>query len=376
MDRLEKVGYHRERPAGYGSRQLKVLFVRRTVLGEAGASFYFPALLAKLGHSVTAIALAGKHRSSLADTGVRIVEISKQESWLGSLRRIARSIRPDVVHVFLHTGCGLYPWIMRTTPRARFVLDIRSPLLRTGLIRWLSRLRNRLEVTGYDAVATHGIESGRTVIGNGKDMVWIPPGVDLSAVPVRHERRSSTPETRLVYVGSLDWRRRIEEMVKAVSLAAKDIALSLDIYGYNDNKGRITRLIEEQGMTRVMRMHAVIPQAELFDRLSEQDIGLAYVPRRLYDTGLPLKTLEYMACGLPVLATDTTGNRMVVQSRVNGLLVGGDAPSFAKGICELAKAPWLSAASENARRSVESFDWARIVSQRLVPLYYSLIEKG
>ena len=356
---------------------MKVLFVRRTVLGEAGAGHYFPATLARLGHSVTAIALARRRRnpSSLTDTGVRVIEVSKRESWLGSLRMIARSVRPDIVHVFLHTGCGFYPWIMRTTPRSRFVLDIRSPLLRTGLIRWLSRLKNRLEVTGYDAISTHGIESGRTVIGNGKDMVWIPPGVDLSVVPLPHARRSSTAGTRLVYVGSLDWRRRIEEMVKAVSLAAKDIALSLDIYGYNDSEGRITRLIQERGMTRLMRMHAIIPPAELFDRLSEQDIGLAYVPRRLYDTGLPLKTLEYLACGLPVLATDTIGNRMVVQSRINGLLVDDDANSFAEGIRELAKAPWLSAASENARRAVESYDWTRIVSERLIPLYHEVQEK-
>ena len=82
-----------------------------------------------------------------------------------------------------------------------------------------------------------------------------------------------------------------------------------------------------------------------------------------------------MACGLPVLATDTIGNRMVVQSRVNGLLVDDDADSFAAGIRELAKAPWLSDAGGNARRAVESYDWTRIVSQRLIPLYQEVQEK-
>lgn len=102
---------------------------------------------------------------------------------------------------------------------------------------------------------------------------------------------------------------------------------------------------------------------------------LAYVPRRPYDAALPLKTLEYLACGLPVVATNTVGTRMVVQSGVNGLLVDEDRHSFAKGICELAKVPWFPTASENARHSVESDDRVTIVSQRLIPLYQGLLGK-
>ncbi len=355
---------------------MKVLFVRRAVLGEAGAGHYLPTILGQLGHSVATIAVAGTRRSAWADSAVRIIEVGGSESWLGALREAARALQPDIVHVFFHRGCGLCPLMMRTTPRARFVLDIRSPLLRTGLMGWLNRLKNRLEITGYDAVSTHGVESGRTVIGNGTHMVWVPPGVDLSAVPARRRRREGTPERRLVYVGSLDRKRRIEEMVKAVSLAAEDVPLSLDIYGYNDSRGRIMRLVEERGLSRMIRFHGVVPHAELFGHLAEYDLGLAYVPRRLYDTGLPLKTLEYLACGLPVVATDTIGNRMVIQPHVNGLLVGEDARAFADGIRELATAPWLSTASESARQAVECYDWTSIVSQRLLPLYQELRGKA
>jgi len=56
---------------------LKVLFVRRAVLGEAGDNYYLPAIFARLGHSVTVIARAGKHRNSLNDKGVRVIEIGR-----------------------------------------------------------------------------------------------------------------------------------------------------------------------------------------------------------------------------------------------------------------------------------------------------------
>jgi glycosyltransferase involved in cell wall biosynthesis len=176
-----------------------------------------------------------------------------------------------------------------------------------------------------------------------------------------------------VYVGSLDRKRRIEEMVEAVSLAAADLAVSLDIYGYGDRERRVRQAIEERGMTRVIAVHDAVHQAELFQRLSEHDIGLAYVPRVPYDSALPLKTLEYLACGLPVVATDTIGNRMVVQPGVNGLLVDEDPRAFGAGIRELATAAWWWSARQNARPSVESFDWESIVSHRLLPLYQALL---
>ena len=357
---------------------MRILFVRHTSLGRVGggAPHHFPLNLGQSGHQVTVMARTGGDGGALTRAGIRVIEVSRKESWLSSLRKSARFVRPDIVHVFLHRGCGLYPFALRTGSRPRFVLDIRSPLLRTGPLGYLRRLLNRLETVGYDAVSTHGIESGRTVIGNGRDMVWVPPGVDLSALPVRCERRAGTGPMRLVYIGSLDRKRRIEEMVAAVSLAADDISLSLDIYGGGDGKERIRRMVEERGMAQTIRLLGAVPHTQLFERLSACDIGLAYVPRALYDTALPLKTLEYMACGLPVLGTDTVGNRMVVQARVNGLLVDDDAESFAKGIRELAQAPWLSGASENARRSVEPYDWARIVSEKLMPLYQGVLVKG
>jgi glycosyltransferase involved in cell wall biosynthesis len=114
-------------------------------------------------------------------------------------------------------------------------------------------------------------------------------------------------------------------------------AFLLDIYGDGDGKQGIMRAIDERRVAQGIGVHRPIPQPELFKRLSGYDVGLAYVPRRPYGAALPLKTLEYLACGLPVVAANTVGNRMAVQSGVNGLLVDEDTYSFAKGICELAK---------------------------------------
>ena len=117
----------------------------------------------------------------------------------------------------------------------------------------------------------------------------------------------------------------------------------------------------------------IVDRKYLFGKLPEYDLGLSYIPSGIYETAPALKTLEYLACGLPVLATNTHGNRMFVKQGINGFLA--DESLFAQQIVEIVSQVELPEIRQNARVSVASFDWKKIVNERLLPVYRNLLEK-
>ena len=102
-------------------------------------------------------------------------------------------------------------------------------------------------------------------------------------------------------------------------------------------------------------------------------VGLL-TPHALYEAAPPLKTLEYLANGLPTVATNTAGNSLYIQHGQNGLLVADDVHSFAKGIVRLADAPELRhELSRRARAAAEPYDWRRHTLDRLLPVFEELV---
>jgi len=356
---------------------MKILFVQKSKLGryEMAAGYYFPVELARLGHDITVVAPTGGDATAFLNAGVKVTEIEAGASWLGGLRRIALSFRPEIVHVFIHAGCGLYPFVMRFGRSApKFVLDIRSPLLRTGLLRKIVQIKNRLEIIGYSSIFTHSIESGHTVIGDTREMVLAPPGVDCSILPKLMGAKSEHGGIfKLVYVGSIDVKRQLDQMIRSVALARQRVPLTLDLYGDGNAVAGLQEMVNAAGMQEYVHFKGKIARKSLFEIIDGYHAGLSYIPRELYNAAPALKTLEYLACGIPVIATDTDGNRMFVQDGKNGMLTGWTPEAFADGILRFAEGDVRLASPAELRGGVAEYDWGNIVEKRLMPAYSELL---
>ena len=365
---------------------MKILFITNTPLGESSLpAMYYPlVILSAMGHSITIIGRPSGDSQPLIERGVSAIEAKAGASWFKIIRNVARDFQPDIVHVFIHAGCGLYPLLIKSVAKAKFVLDIRSPLLRHGLLRTLIRLKNRLEIWDYDEIFTVGHSLTWTVLNKrhfmyqGRTLHWLPSGVDLEAIPKarKHPEKTVTQSPlQLVYIGHLSHKRKIPQMVDAVIRVAQSYPVHLDIYGSGDDKPQIKNQIQQNNGSHFIRCLDVIPRNELFDRLVNYDIGLSYIPNDLYSTGPPLKTIEYLANNLPVVATNTEGNAIFIKDGENGLLVDEDTQSFSDGILRLAQSPELREKMiRNARSSVEAYDWTHIVKKHLLPVYEQLVE--
>lgn len=357
---------------------MRILFVQRATLGRHGMadSFFIQAKLVLMGMSVQVVALAGGDRTEYMAAGIKVVEVQRKESWWKALRNAVEIFKPDIVHVFIHAGCGVYPFLMRGHGKSRplFVLDIRSPLLRVGLMRRLVQYKNRFEILPYDTIFTHSIASGETVIGTGRSMVLSPPGVDFSLLPALPAiKYVDTAPLKLLYIGSMDVKRGLHEMLRAVALARKSIELTLDLYGDGNAMTDLVRLVQDMGAEKYIHFKGRVERKQLFQLIPDYHAGLSYIPRHLYDAAPALKTMEYLACGIPVVATDTAGNRQFIRVGGNGILADEDRAAFAASIKTLVGSGVLQRDAAEFRESVKDYDWERIVTAIVLPEYRRIL---
>ena len=118
-----------------------------------------------------------------------------------------------------------------------------------------------------------------------------------------------------------------------------------------------------------------IRYAEVPKFLSAMDIAISYIPIvPAFDSQPSGKTVEYLACSLPVIATNTEGNRRFISNGINGLTCRDDSDSLSKAIIRLCLDISLrKKLAKNARSSIEDYDWRKIVRERIVPAYRKVL---
>lgn len=114
-------------------------------------------------------------------------------------------------------------------------------------------------------------------------------------------------------------------------------------------------------------------QADVAALYAQADIAVLPSHRE----GLPKSLLEAMACGLPIVATDTSGCREVVAEGVNGLLVPvRDPRALADAILRLARDPALRARMGAAGRARVEREFAQEIVFRETEAIYREVSGG
>lgn len=90
---------------------------------------------------------------------------------------------------------------------------------------------------------------------------------------------------------------------------------------------QLTALAQEFGISRLM-FRPLVPHEQVAAYLQAADLGLLLYPpgRYLGEFSSPMKLVEYLACGLPVVATSLPALAEIVQDGVNGRLIAPDDP--------------------------------------------------
>ncbi len=244
-------------------------------------------------------------------------------------------------------------------------------------------------VTAEYLRSARGVDGSKVrVIPNG---VWT--GLQAGANPDRPTRASAADQgvrptnpatqgeqqSRMIYFGTLSAWQGVELGVRALAQVRGTHAATLTIVGTGSGRemDSLMALAQKLGVGGFVTVLPAMSQEELAGRVRESDIVLA--PLALNDRNVvqgccPLKILEGMAAGLPVIASDLPVVRELGCHGVHFLLVkAGSVDQIAEAVLRLASDRELATKiGEQARAHVlANFTWER-AGQALIAAYEEL----
>lgn len=194
---------------------------------------------------------------------------------------------------------------------------------------------------------------------------------NVSVVPnvvpkININRSNDKPITHIISLGRLCPNKGFADLIKAFAeIHKQNESLRLTIYSEGPDRPNLEALIQLFGLTKYVSLPGNIP--EINDAFESADL---FVFPSHYE-GFPGALCEAMSAGLPVIASNCSGNVDVVQDKVNGRLFPvGDTETLVSLMNEL-----ISDRAQCKRLSQEAMTLSDTYSlQKIYPLWDSVIK--
>ncbi|MBB6430452.1 glycosyltransferase family 4 protein [Algisphaera agarilytica] len=299
--------------------------------------------------------------------------------------------KPTVIHGHLHEGVGIGK-VLSLLFRVPLVGDLQGSLVgelvqhnfipKQGFVhnlfraaeRWLIRWPNHLVLSSDRA--TEGVAEideltvPATVLDDGVDEnAFLPeaPGENL------REKLGLPTDKKLVgFLGVLNEYQGVSVMLHAAKrVVEKHPDVVFVVMGY-PNVEHYQGVADELGISDSVMFPGRIPYDQARDYLAACDIGFSAKADVTEANG---KLLNYMAVGLPIVATETRVNRSLLDDTA---LYGqvDDGESLADAVCRYLDDPALAEEKAQAgrRRVIDKLSWAA-GGRKLVEVYASVTKK-
>ncbi|HJO38376.1 MAG: glycosyltransferase family 4 protein [Vicinamibacterales bacterium] len=302
-------------------------------------------------------------------------------------RRVARWFRPHLIHAHLHEGIAIGTRL-RASLSVPLVADLQGSLaaelvdhgflpahgLRRRLVQrietWLSQQPDLVLTSsshGVTWLAEHGVPTAR--------IEALPDGVDLERfrpLPLDDALRAQlglVGKRVVVFLGVLTPYQGVDLLLDAAVRVVADVPdAHFLVMGY-PNEDHYRDEIRSRGLQAAVTLPGRIPYDE-----APRWLGLGHVavsPKQSL-TEANGKLLNYMACGLPVVASETPVNRELLGDE--GIYAAvGDADALAQRLVDALKDAEGGRRRGDAlrRRAEERFAWP-VLAARLANLYRGL----
>ena len=172
----------------------------------------------------------------------------------------------------------------------------------------------------------------------GKIGVWTS-GVNLSHFERQGEncRKEMGLEGKkiLIYHGVLSPNRGLQNVVRALDILRNELPdLVFLLVGDGPGRSELEELVRNLKLTEHVRFFGKVPYANIPPYLRSADLAILPFPNiKWWAVSSPLKLMEYLAVGIPVIATDIDAHRWVVNQTGGAVLANNDQPeSLAESI--------------------------------------------
>lgn len=182
--------------------------------------------------------------------------------------------------------------------------------------------------------------------------------------------------TRILYVGGVSYLRGYREMIQMMDYLPEDLKAELHIIGPLQHIAPEDQNRSELEQKRIY-LHGRIPFSDVQKWLGKGKVGLVCLhPIENYRESLPIKMFEYMAAGLPMVATDFPIWKEIVESSNCGFVADAlDPGDMAQKVEQiLSDANLRKQMSADARKAHEErYNWD-VEEKKLLSLYQELLD--
>lgn len=294
----------------------------------------------------------------------------------GRVRRLIRSLDPDIVHAFYATGHG---WLGARSKFNPFIISVwGSDITITPRESWVARRLVRHSLSRADlicATSEYLARQTRTLYAETAGKIEVLPfGVDMDMFRPAEGRIYEASDLVIGAAKNLDYVYGFDILISAFRTVLDSIpGARLRIAGEGDVYRDLTALADKLQVSDRIEFVGHVKQVDMPDFLCSLDI-LA-VPSR--EEAFGVASIEAMACGVPVVASDVGGNVEVLDDGRYGVLVKSESSS------ELAHAI-VSLAADTERRkdlSVKGRQWVESrfeigkCTERQIDLYKTILAR-
>lgn len=160
---------------------------------------------------------------------------------------------------------------------------------------------------------------------------------DLSIFYRRPAKTTYEGRFVLCYPGTLNSHQGVDVAVRAMALVRRHAPHALFlIVGDGPDRERLRELIAENGLQDMVKLCGLVPIEEVADLMASVDLGV--VPKRSDSFGneaFSTKIMEFMAMGVPVLASETRIDRYYFNDGLVQFFKSGDVEDLAEKIIRL-----------------------------------------
>jgi len=199
-------------------------------------------------------------------------------------------------------------------------------------------------------------------------MITVPNGIDLELIKPKRKAKKDD-KFKVFYVGYVSELRGVGTIIDALSLLKSKIPnILLILVGWlkEDDKIWLKNKLIDTNMIENVKYLGVLESEKVWELIEDSDVCIYPFQNEELSYVFPVKVFEYLALNKPVIASKLEGVVHIIRDRYNGLLVNPTNPKdWANAIYEIYEDYSLrSKLIENARKSIEKFDW-RIINSKI-----------
>lgn len=233
--------------------------------------------------------------------------------------------------------------------------------------RHILRYREYVCVKGADAVVSvsSGLQELRRQQG-AKHTALVPNGVDYDLFKTAQQKRPHPPT--LLYMGSLSDAWGADLPIQALPIIKKSIpAIRYVLLGRGPDEAKLRAMVARLGLEDCVFFYGWQEHQHLSSFLAQADIGVATSRDTVFRRyACPLKIVEYMAAGLPVIGTQVGETRAIIEKAVAGETVRFSPEAFASAAGDLlSNRSKYELYSANAVTFAREHDWEHLLDEEL-----------